>query len=250
MNDFFETFCKSIVTQLKIPRKGVLMFLLILSSILILVNKIWFHYSIAPKGSFLLQLFYGLWIFAFASIPIKAYNEYCDKKDEKKKLDKKIQIYIQTIELCAYEEKKIFEKFYYNQTISINATGTEITATIGLIKNGINFLSYQGSMTFGGKIYISPSGLNLITEYLDKQKPEFFKLLKDLEPQEVNLLKKFVNDNDEQISLNKKEVKIAKTLISKVTNTQFSDFYIDENGFFTIPTLYLAYLDQYFSKES
>ncbi len=250
MNDFFEIFCKSIVAQLKIPRKGVLMFLLILSSILILVNKLWFHYSIAPKGSLLLQLFYGLWIFAFASIPIKAYNEYCDKKDEEKKNKEKLKSYFEMLDFCAYEEKKIFEKFYYNQTTSCNANGAEIKIAGNLSHKNIDILGCSGSELFGGKIFTSPSGLKLINIYFDKQKPEFFKLLKDLEPQEVNLLKKFVNDNDEQISLNKKEVKIAKTLISKVTNTQFSDFYIDENGFFTIPTLYLAYLDQYFSKDS
>lgn len=118
-------------------------------------------------------------------------------------------------------------------------------STVNLSHKNIDILGYSGSELFGGKIFTSPLGLKLINIYFDKQKPEFFKILKDLEPQELNLLKKFVKNNDEQISLNKKEVKIAKTLI-----TQFSDFYIDENGFFTIPTLYLAYLDQYFSKDS
>ena len=169
MNDFFETFCKSIVTQLKIPRKGVLMFLLILSSILILVNKLWFHYSIAPKGSLLLQLFYGLWIFAFASIPIKAYNEYCDKKDEERRINKLAQGYLNIIKLSSEQEKKIFERFYSSKTIFLDATGEEIKIVMMLKENGLSFLGYQGSIIYGGNIYITPNGLKLITEYFENK---------------------------------------------------------------------------------
>lgn len=84
--NFYKTFCDTIIAQFKIPRKGVTMILLVLSTIVIIINKCIFHYSIAAKGSFLLQLIYGIWIFSCMSIPVKAYNEYCDKKMQKKQL--------------------------------------------------------------------------------------------------------------------------------------------------------------------
>lgn len=77
---------------------------------------------------------------------------------------------------------------------------------------------------------------------------DFFELLNTLNENEAQLMKDFIYNNDEQISLYKKERKIAKSIIQKFKQTQFDNIYIDTEGFFTIPTLYLAYLTQYFSE--
>lgn len=256
LEKLLNTFCNSIIAQFKLPRKGVMMILFLLSSIAIAVNKCIFHYSIAPKGSLLLQLFYGLWIYSVMTIPVRAYNEYCDKKDAakkeneaKQKAKEKLDEYFEMFDYCSSDEKEILAKFYAAQQTSCPASGSEISSVKSMTQKSINILSYNGYESSGGTIITSSSGLKIITKYFDREKPEFFELLNSLEQEEIKLLKDFVNLDDEQITLYKKEIKIAKAIINKFENTKFDDIYIDAEGYFTIPTLYLAYLRQYFLEE-
>lgn len=254
IEDFLNNLCKTIITQFKIPRKGVSVILLILSSIAIAVNKCIFHYTIAPKGSILLQIFYGLWIYSVMAIPVKAYNQYCDKKDVQKKeneynqkAQENVNHYMEMFELCDNDEQEVLAQFYYQQCTSVSVKNV---AVVRAMKNkGIDLLSFEGSFSDSGKALTSTTGLKLITQYFDKQKPDFFELINALDEKEVKLLKDFINLDDEQISLYKKEIKIAKSIINKFKNTNFDDIYIDAEGFFTIPTLYLAYLHRYFSEK-
>lgn len=251
---FINTLCKTIITQCKLPRKGSSVILFILSSIAIAVNKCIFHYTIAPKGSILLQLFYGLWIYSVMAIPVRAYHEYCDKKDaqkkekeEKQKAKENIDHYMEMFNLCDTEEQTVLVQFYYQQLTSIRVKNV---AVVRAMKNkGIDLLSFDGSFSDSGKALTSTTGLKLITHYFDKQKPDFFEILNSLDEKEIKLLKDFINLDDEQITLYKKEVKTAKSIINKFQHTKFNDIYIDNDGFFTIPTLYLAYLHRYFSED-
>lgn len=251
-----NSFSEIIISQFKLPRKGAAMILFVLTSLTIALNKWYFNYSIIPHNSILLQILYALWLFSVYSIPIKLYNQYCDKKEiEKQELKQnqttkaKNEKYIKSFDACDYEEIKIFEKFYYHQTTSIDIKMEEVDIIDGLRIKNFEFISAnQISGRLGGKAYISLNGLNLINQYFDRDKSKFFDLLNSLQEKELKLLKDFVNNDDEQISLYKKEIKIANSIINKFTDTKFNAFYIDINGFFTIPTLYLAYLIQYFSK--
>lgn len=252
---FVDTLCKTIIAQCKLPRKGVSLILFILSSIAIAANKCIFHYAIAPKGSILLQLFYGLWIYSVMAIPVRAYNQYCDKKDAEKKENEakqkakeKLNEYFEMFDYCSYDEKEVLAKFYKAQLTSCTARGSEITSIKSMSQKGINILSYNGSETLGGTIITSSSGLKIINKYFDKQKTEFFELLKTLDEKEIKLLKDFVDTDDEQITLYKKEVKIAKSIITKFENAKFDDIYIDAEDLFTISTLYLVYLYRFFSE--
>lgn len=256
LEKLLNTFCNSIISQFKLPRKGIMVILFLLSSVAIAVNKCIFHYSIAPKGSLLLQLFYGLWIYSVMAIPVRAYNEYCDKKDEvkreneeKQKAKEKLNDYFEAFDYCSYDEKAALAKFYAAQLTSCDANSSEIKSVKSLKQKNINFLTYNGEVAYGGTIITSSSGLKIITKYFDREKPKFFELLNSLEQEEIKLLKDFVNLDDEQITLYKKEIKIAKAIINKFENTKFDDIYIDAKGYFTIPTLYLAYLRQYFLEE-
>lgn len=256
LQELIDNLCKTIITQCKLPRKGCSVILLLLSSIAIALNKCIFHYTIAPKGSILLQVFYALWIYSVMAIPVKAYNQYCDKKDaqkkeneEKQKAKEKLNDYFEMFDYCSDDEKNVLAKFYGAQLTSCRANGSEIESLKNMTQKHINILSYNGYETLGGTIITSSSGLKIINKYFDKQKPEFFELLNSLDEKEIKLLKDFINFNDEQITLYKKEIKIAKSIINKFKTTKFNDVYINPEGFFTIPTLYLAYLHCYFSEK-
>lgn len=254
--NFYKTFCDTIIAQFKIPRKGVTMILLVLSTIAIIINKCVFHYSIAAKGSLLLQLIYAIWIFSFMSIPVKAYNEYCDKKDaekaleeEKEKYEEKLNKYFEAFDYCDYFEKEVLAKFYLNQLTSCYAKSEEITTIQDMKIKGFDFISYNDTGLMSRSMIVSMYGLKLISKYFDKKKPEFFTLLNNLNPKEIKLIKDFVINDEEQIELYKNEIKTAKSIISKFENANFAHIYIDTNGFFTISTLYLAYLTQYFEEK-
>lgn len=253
LENFFKTFCNTIIAQLKIPRKGALMLLLILSSIAIAINKWIFHYSIATKGSLLLQIMYFAWMYSFISIPIKAYNEYCNKKDvekikkeENKKAEEKFEKYFKELDYCDIDEKEILVKFYSNQTTSCYAKAKEINTIEGMRKKGIEFISYNGSNVLGGSMLTNAGGLAIINRYFDKDKPKFFSMLDNFEEKEIELLKDFVYNNDNQIEIAKKQNKIANSIINKFEQQGFGDIYIAD--FFTISNLYLAYLNRYFEE--
>lgn len=256
LEKFLNSFSEIIISQFKLPRKGAAMILFVLTSLTIALNKWAFNYSIIPHNSILLQILYALWLFSVYSIPIKIYNQYCDKKDiEKQKLElnqttkDKNEKYIKFFDTCDYEEIKIFEKFYYHQKTSIDIGMEEIDIINGLRIKNFEFISATGiSGRLAGKAYISINGLNLIKKYFNRDKPNFFDILNSLDEKELMLFKDFVNNNDKQIRLYKKEIKIANSIINKFAGTKFNSFYIDTEGFFTISTLYLAYLTQYFSE--
>lgn len=170
INDFIETFCKNIIAQIRIPRKGVIVILFILTSVFISINKLYFHYSIAPKDSLLLQILYGLWFYSIAAICIKAYNEYCDKKDAQKAEEEKLQKarervneYFEMFDYCDNEEKKILKKFYTSQKTSIYVNNVAVVRAMNL--KGIKFLTCEGSFDNPGKALISSRGLKIITKY-------------------------------------------------------------------------------------
>lgn len=247
-----KQFCTSMVSQMKIPRKGALMILLTFTSLIILVNKVVFNYSLAPKGSGLLQLVYGLWFFSLCGIFIKIYNEYSDKKDTKKEELRKQQEreqlfnkYFRNFELCDYEETKILAKFYLAQSTSITASYNERACADAMYSKDIEILI---SKSQAEKIVTTSGGLKIINAYFDRNKLEFFELVNSLEDCERKLLKDFVDNDNKQISLYKNEIRIAKSIISKFSDTKYNDFYIDADDFFTTSTLVQAYLIQYFAK--
>lgn len=254
INKFFETFCKTIVTHFKIPRKGVSVILfLFMSLIIFLLNKFTSLQTIIPNGSIFSQLLYAIWLYSIITPIIKTYNEYCDQKDAEKakqgkqqKSQEQISFYMEAFALCDWEEEKLLTSFYYQQTTSIRV---ENVAVVRAMKNkGIDIFSYEDSYFDSRKALTSTTGLKIINKYFDRQKPQFFELLKKLDEKELKLIKQFVEFDDEQLSLYKKEIKIAKSIINKFKETQFDNIYIDTEGFLTIPTLYLAYLKQYFSE--
>ncbi len=62
-------------------------------------------------------------MYSFVAIPIRAYNEYCDKQDaekqeqeNKKKSEEGGKKYFEIFELCTESEQDILAKFYINQT--------------------------------------------------------------------------------------------------------------------------------------
>lgn len=259
--NFYKTFCDTIIAQFKIPRKGATMILLVLSTIVIIINKCIFHYSIAAKGSFLLQLIYGIWIFSCMSIPVKAYNEYCDKKDaekainirdeeQKKKEEKeiedakaKINEYLEIMESCDYDEQEILTKFYYHQTTSVTIKYSQQTYVHCINHKGLKFISYSED-----KAYLNTIGLKIINKYFDKVKPQFFEMMDSFSNEEVKLLKEFAEQDTEEIYLYKKEIKIAKKLIEKFENNDFYNISLFEDCL-RISTLNLCYISRYFEEK-
>lgn len=250
INDLFETICKSIITQFNIPRKGVTMILFaFMSLIILLLNKYQALQSFIPNGCILSQLLYGVWIYSIVAPIIKGYNEYCDKKDAKKRalkdeqeVKEKLSRFLETIEYCTPDEKEKLALFYLNQTTSINTDNLELIRIMN--KKGLPFI--YTNLDYSGYAYTTNAGLKIINKYFDKQKPAFFEVLDGLEDAEIKLLYDFIKMNDEQISLYKKEKITAKNIILKFNGKNFDDIYIDSDGFFTISILYHAYLDKYF----
>lgn len=259
--NFFKTFCETIIAQIKIPRKGATMILFALSAIVILINKYVFHYAIAAKGSLLLQLIYGICIFSFMSIPVKAYNEYCDNKDaekainirneeQKKKEEKeiedakaKINEYLEIMESCDYDEQEILTKFYYHQTTSVAIKHSQQTYVHCIHHKGLKFISYSDD-----KAYLTTIGLKIINKYFDKAKPQFFEMIDSFSNNEIKLLKEFADKDTDELYLYKKEIKIAKKLIEKFENNDFYNISLFEDCL-RISTLNLCYISRYFEEK-
>ena len=170
INDLFETFCKTIISQFKIPRKGVALMLFILSSFAIVINKWVFHYSIASKGSILLQIIYLSWMYSIFAFLAKIYNEYCNKKDvekakleEQQKYEEKLNKYLEIIEYCTLDEKEQLSLFYLNQTTSIYTDNLQLIRDMH--NKGLTFISANSSFDYSGTAIISPKGLKIITKY-------------------------------------------------------------------------------------
>ena len=149
------------------------MILFALSAIVILINKYVFHYAIAAKGSLLLQLIYGICIFSFMSIPVKAYNEYCDKKDAEKAKEKKEeertiqkQKYFKILSYCCSEEINLLKKFLNTETNTIYLENDEDDYVKTLRAKGIDFIVICSSEHYrDDNICISVYGREILKEF-------------------------------------------------------------------------------------
>lgn len=190
-------------------------------------------------------------------------EKYKQKQNEKKRLQaiekqeserlkaeqekqEKINHYCESFDYCDKEEQKVLTRFYYSQTTSIYIENVAIVRA--MINKGIDIFSFEAAFLEGAKALTSKEGLMIINKFFDKRKTEFFKLLNILNPEEIKLMKDFVNNGENQIILYKKEIKIAKSIISKFKSRKFEDIYINTDGDLTISILYLAYLKQYFQE--
>lgn len=255
---FLNKLCEMFLTQLKFPRKGAAMILLLFVSIAIVVNKYIFSYSLAPKGSLLLQFIYFLWMYSFVAIPIRAYNEYCDKQDaekqeqeNKKKSEEGGKKYFEIFELCTESEQDILAKFYINQTSTCYIDKNQVSTVKGMILKGINFLKNTCDYSLGiNNCIITPQGMKIINQYFDKDKEKYFQFFATLDAKSLDFIEQFYLMHDTQLVPEKGNKRLATSVITEFHRSGFDDIYWDSyNGWVSISETYLAYISLYFEQK-
>ena len=252
---FLNKLCEIFLAQLKFPRKGVVMIIFLFSTIVIFVNKFVFNYSIAPKESPLLQFIYFMWLVSFVAIPIRMYNEYCDKRelekskqDEIKKLEEKNKKYFEMFDYCPEEERDLLAKFYINQTSTCYISDGQANIVSAMRLKGFDFINTNYDPTsFSYKCLISSRGLKLIKQYFDKDKEKYYQFFDSLEAKYIEFVEQFYLKNDNHLVPEKGNKKTAVAVILEFHKHGFEDIYWDSfNKWISISETYLAYITCYF----
>ena len=263
MKEFFINIFNLLLEHVRLQRKGVSAILFTIITIAILYDVFYSHHPIDFTGSLMQQIIYILWIFSIFSLLKQFYNEYCDKKDAEKlkqeqikekereqlknieKAKNRINEYFEMFDLCSDEEKDILCLFYCKQNTTVDVNNVAIIRAMH--NKGLSFLTYEGSFDHCGKALCSATGLKIINKYFDNKKENFFKFLNRLEEKEINLLKDFYSVDNNIITLYKREIRIAKSIIKKFNSENYDNIYIySDNKYFEISNLYFAYLKKYF----